>query len=65
MPNLNLYIPEAEMPLWDAARRVAKKHGVSLHRVAADALKADLSRADTEGPLRPTDEFAHIAADAA
>ena len=65
MPNLNLYIPDAEMALWDAARRVAKKHGVSLHRVAADALKADLERADAEGPLKPADEWSRIAADVA
>jgi hypothetical protein len=65
LPNTNVYVPEAERPLWDAARRVARKHGVSLHRVLADALKNDLTRADVEGPLRPIDEWADIAADAA
>jgi hypothetical protein len=65
LPNTNVYVPEAEKPLWDAARRVARKHGVSLHRVLADALKNDLPRADADGPLKPADEWAAIAADAA
>lgn len=65
MPNVNVYVSEAEKPLWDAARRVAHKHGTSLNRVLADALRGDLRRADAEGPIRPADEFADIAADAA
>ena len=65
MPNKGLYIPDAEVPLWDAAQRVAKKHHVSLYRVVAEALKNDLARADAEGPVRPLDEWAGIAADAA
>lgn len=65
MPNTNVYVPESERPLWEAARRVARKHGVSLHRVIADALKTDLARADADGPLKPADEWAAIAADAA
>lgn len=65
MPNKGLYVPDAEVPLWDAAARVARKYNVSLYRVVSDALKSDLARADTEGPLRPADEWASIAADAA
>ncbi len=65
MPNKGLYIPDSEVPLWKAAERVAKKHGVSLYRVVAEALKNDLPRADAEGPVRVTDEWADIAADAA
>jgi hypothetical protein len=65
MPNQNVYVPEAEMAVWHAARRVARKHGVSLHRVVTDALQQDLRRADAEGPLRPADPFADVAADAA
>ncbi|MET0415810.1 MAG: hypothetical protein ABW022_07295 [Actinoplanes sp.] len=65
MPNINVYVSEAERPIWDAARRVANKHRISLNRVLADALRNDLRRADTDGPLRPNDEFADIAADAA
>lgn len=65
MPNKGLYIPDTEIPLWDAAQRVAKKHGVSLYRVVADALKNDLPRADTEGPIKAADEWADIAAEAA
>lgn len=65
MPNKGLYIPDAEMPLWKAAERVAKKHQVSLYRVVAEALKHDLPRADAEGPVQPSDEWAHIAAEVA
>lgn len=65
MPNKGLYIPDAEIPLWDAAQRVAKKHKVSLYRVVAEALKHDLARADTEGPVAPSREWDGIAADAA
>lgn len=65
MPNKGLYIPDAEVPLWDAAQRVAKKYNVSLYRVVAEALKNDLSRADAEGPVRTTDEWAGIAAEVA
>jgi hypothetical protein len=65
MPNKGLYIPDAEVPLWDAAQRVAKKHRTSLYRIVADALKADLERADAEGPLKPSENWSHIAADTA
>lgn len=65
MPNKTLYIPDQEIPLWNAAQRVAKRHGISLHRVVADALRQDLRRADLEGPIKPADEWADIAADAA
>lgn len=65
MPNKGLYIPDAEVPLWDAAARVARKHNVSLYRVVSDALKADLPRADIDGPLKPAEAWQHIAADAA
>jgi hypothetical protein len=65
MPNKGLYIPDAEVPLWDAAQRVAKKYNVSLYRVVAEALKNDLPRADVEGPVRSLDEWSGIAADAA
>lgn len=65
MPNKGLYIPEAEVPLWDAAQRVANKYGVSLYRVVAEALKNDLPRADREGPVKPDETWARIAADAA
>lgn len=61
MPNKGLYVPDAEIPLWEAAARVAKKHKVSLYRVVSDALKADLARADAEGPLKPAETWSHIA----
>ena len=61
MPNQNLYIPASEIPLWEAARRVARKRGTSLYRVVSDALRNDLPRADAEA----TDQWAGIAADAA
>lgn len=62
MPNLNLYIPDRDIPLWDAARRVASKRGVSLGRVVSDALSEDLPRQDAE---QPAEKWAAIAADAA
>ncbi len=62
---MNVYVSEAEKPLWDAARRVARKHGLRLNHVLADALRNDLRRADREGALKPADEFADIAAEAA
>lgn len=65
MPNKGLYIPDADVPLWDAAQRVAKKHKISLYRVVADALKADLPRADSDGPLKPAETWTHIASEAA
>lgn len=65
MPNLTVYVPEAEIGLWNAARRVAKLHETSLHRVLADALRQDLRRAETEGPVPVVDPFADIAAEAA
>lgn len=65
MPNLNLYVPDAEVGLWEAARRVAKRHGTSLHRIVTDALRQDLRRAEVEGPIKPTDEWADIASEAA
>lgn len=65
MPNVNVYVSEAEKPLWDAARRVAHKHRISLNRVLADALRNDLRRADQDGPMHPADQWADVAADAA
>lgn len=62
MPNINLYVPDREIPLWQASRRVAHKRGVSLGRVVSDALTHDLPRQATE---EPSDEWAAIAADAA
>ncbi len=65
MPNKTLYIPDAELPLWNAAQRVARLHDVSVFQVVADALRQDLRRAAAEGPLQPADEWADVAADAA
>lgn len=65
MPNKTLYIPDDEIPLWDAAQRVARLHKTSLYRVVAEALKNDLPRAAAEPPASTTDQWAHIAADAA
>lgn len=65
MPNQNLYIPAAEIPLWDAARRVARKRGTSLYRVVSEALQRDLPRADEAAADTPADPWAHIASDAA
>jgi hypothetical protein len=62
MPNLNLYIPDREVPLVNAARRVAGKRDVSLGRVILDALMRDLPRQDAE---QPSEKWAAIAADAA
>lgn len=63
MASLNLYIPKQETELWDAARRVARKRGISLYRVVSDALQNDLPRA--AGATTPAEQWAEIAADAA
>jgi hypothetical protein len=65
VPNQNLYIPAAEIPLWEAARRVARKRGTSLYRVVSEALQRDLPRADEDLTASPAEQWAHIAADAA
>ena len=62
MANLNLYIPDRDIALWEAARRVATKRGVSLGRVVSDALVEDLPRQDAE---QASQKWAAIAADAA
>lgn len=61
MPNKTLYVPDADISLWEAAQRVARKNGTSLYRVVADALKNDLPRAAAEADDKPADPYAHIA----
>jgi hypothetical protein len=65
MPNKTLYIPDDEIPLWEAAQRVAAKRRTSLYRVVSEALQRDLPRADAEADHKPSDPWARIAADAA
>lgn len=65
MPNKTFHIPEDEVPLWEAAQRVAAKRRTSLYRVVSDALKNDLPRLDAEAEERPADPWAHIAPNAA
>ncbi|MEU7170350.1 hypothetical protein ACIODS_12395 [Micromonospora chalcea] len=60
MPNKTLYIPERDVPLWDAAQRVADRQKVSLYRVVSDALEAHLPVAANEPD--PQDRWANIAA---
>lgn len=63
MPNKTFHIPEDEIPLWEAAQRVARQQHTSLYRVVAEALETDLPRI----AAKPTGEakWAHIAADVA
>lgn len=63
MPNKTFHIPEDEIPLWEAAQRVAKQQHTSLYRVVAEALENDLPRIAAKP--RPADKWARIAADAA
>jgi hypothetical protein len=59
--NKTLWIPEDDMPMWDAAERVAKQKKTSLYRVVREALRRDLPRAAAEQP----DDWSQIAAEAA
>jgi hypothetical protein len=61
MPNKTFYVPDRDKPLWDAAQRIAKRDGISLYRVVADALESHLPAVATAPP--PEDRWAHIAAD--
>jgi hypothetical protein len=63
MPNKTFHIPDDEMPLWEAAQRVAKRQRTSLYRIVAEALENDLPRIAAKPS--PEDRWAHIAADAA
>lgn len=63
MPNVNLYVPDAEMALWDAARRVAKQQNTSLYRVVVEALETELPRIAAKPA--PETRWARIAADVA
>lgn len=63
VPNKTFHIPEDEIPLWEAAQRVARQQRTSLYRVVAEALETDLPRI----AAKPTGEarWARIAADGA
>ncbi|GGM26858.1 hypothetical protein GCM10011608_09550 [Micromonospora sonchi] len=61
MPNKTLYIPDRDVPLWEAAQRVADRQKVSLYRVVSDALENHLPTAVSEPG--PRDRWRHIAAD--
>jgi hypothetical protein len=63
MANKTFHIPDDEIPLWEAAQRVAKQQRTSLYRVVAEALETDLPRI----AAKPTGEerWARIAADVA
>jgi hypothetical protein len=65
MPHKTLYVSPQDESLWAAAQRVAEKGGTSVSRIVAEALKRDLPRVDAEISARPTDDWAHIAADVA
>ncbi len=61
MPNLNLYIPQPDIPLWGAARRIARARGISVYRLVTEALQRHLPDAETN----PADRWNEIAKDAA
>jgi Na+-transporting NADH:ubiquinone oxidoreductase subunit NqrF len=42
MPNKTLYIPERDIPLWEAAQRLADRQKVSLYRIVSESLNAHL-----------------------
>lgn len=65
MPNKTFHIPEDEIPLWEAAQRVAAKRRTSLYRVLSEALQNDLPRLAAEAEDRPADPWSHIASDVA
>lgn len=65
MPNKTFHIPEDEIPLWDAAARVAAKRRTTVYRIVSAALQSELPRLDAEAVDRPADPWAHIAADVA
>lgn len=65
MPNKTFHIPEEEIPLWEAAQRVATKRRTSLYRVVSESLRSELPRLDAEAQDWPADPWAHIAADVA
>jgi hypothetical protein len=58
-----VYVADREKPIWDAAERIAKRDGVSLSRVVAEALADHLPRRAAQPD--PADRWAAIAADAA
>lgn len=58
--NKTFYVPDRDKPLWDAAQRIAKRDGLSLYRIVANALEAHLPTVAAEPA--PEDRWAHIAA---
>lgn len=65
MPHKTLYVSERDLPLWDAAQRVADRRKTSLSRVVVEALTEDLPRQDAKTTETPADRWAHIGSDAA
>lgn len=61
MPNKTLYIPGPDVPMWDAAQRVAERNKISLYRLLVRALEAYLPIAAAEPA--PQDRWARIASD--
>lgn len=61
MPNKTFYIPDQDVPLWEAAQRVATRQRTSLYRLVANALESHLPKA-AEAPT-PEDRWATLAAD--
>ena len=44
MPSTTLYYPDRDTPIWEAAKRVARRDGVSVSRVITEALEIGLPK---------------------
>ena len=58
-----VYVPERDIPMWQAAEQQAERHKTSLSRLVADALADYLPRAAKEPA--PADRWAALTTDAA
>jgi hypothetical protein len=63
VPKKNIYLRDADTPVWEAAERVAKRNDTSVSRLIVDALTEHLPKAAAE-PVRDV-RWSDIAADAA
>jgi hypothetical protein len=51
MPKKNIYLRNADTPVWDAAERVAKRNDTSVSRLIVEALTEHLPKAAAK-PVR-------------
>lgn len=63
MPRKTVYVGDRDLPAWQAAERLAKKHETSVSQIVAEALAAYLPRVAAQPA--PADRWAAIAPDAA